>query len=275
MALRLLQNWVPKGQDSLASRVVSGDIEPSILVGSAKEVPQEAKLKVIPAYYDLTQADNRLIVEWLLQTRPRWSRSIRQIFIDLLVGKLLKLKDVRYNLASVLQTNSVRKAFDVVILDCPPRLTTSAVQALCAGSHLLIPTILDQPSAEAVVSFCEEVERLRTNHICPALNYVGIVGVRVSANVDRRAERDAKTMIRDALRKRSFPSGLMDESRFVRSSTALLNDSDEGIAYLVMGNNMHQREIKDVIGNLADDVANQIGLPRPQPHLREVLRAAE
>ena len=92
MALRLLRSWIPKGQDSLATRAVSGDLEPSIFVNCATPVPQEPNLKVIPAYYDLAQADNRLIVEWLLQTKPRWSRNLRQFLADLLVGKLLKLR---------------------------------------------------------------------------------------------------------------------------------------------------------------------------------------
>jgi len=275
MGLRLLEGWIPKGQDSLASRAVSGDLEPSILVSCAKAVPQEPKLKIIPAYYDLAQADNRLIVEWLLQTRPRWSRSVRRLLADLLIGKLLRLKDVRYNLAEVLQSKAVQDEFDVVIIDCPPRLSTSTAQALCAGSHLLIPTILDKPSAEAVITFCEEVERLRTNGICPALKYVGVVGMRVSPNVDEIAERDAQTMIRDALSQRNSPTGLLAKSHFVRRSAAFLNDSDEGIAYLVMGDGKRQREIKDALGDLAEYVAGQIGLPPPQAHLREASEAAE
>jgi chromosome partitioning protein len=194
---------------------------------------------------------------------------------DLLIGKLLTLKDVRYNLAELLQSKAVRKEFDVVILDCPPRLTTGTAQALCAGSHLLVPTILDKPSAEAVITFCEEVERLKTNEICPGLSYVGVVGMRVSPNVDEIAERDAKTMIRDALSKRNHPTGLLAEEHFVRRSTAFLNDSDDGIAYLVMGDGKRQREIKDAMGNLAEYVAGQIGLPPPQAHMYEALTAAE
>lgn len=275
MALRELKHWIPKGQDSLATRAVSGDIEPSILVSCAKEVPQEARLKIIPAYYDLAQADNRLIVEWLLQTRPRWAKGARQFLAELLIGDVLKIKDVRYNLAELLQSKAVREEFDVVILDCPPRLTTSTVQALCAASHLLIPTILDQPSAEAVITFCEEVERLREHKICPALNYVGVVGTRVSANVDQIAEVAAKTMIRDGLRQAKSPTGLLAEAHFVRKATAFVNDSDEGIAYLVMGNGQRQREIKEAMGSLAEYVASQIGLPKPPAHLQEALRAAE
>lgn len=124
------------------------------------------------------------------------------------------------------------------------------------------------------MSFCEEVERLRVNEICPALNYVAVVAMRTSRNVDERAEVKAKTLIRDALRERNFPSGLMADKHFVRRAAALLSNSEEGIAYLVMGNNARQREIKEAIGELAEEVAIQIGLPRPPEHVR-LLHAAE
>jgi hypothetical protein len=50
----------------------------------------------------------------------------------------------------------------------------------------------------------KEVERLRKNEICPALKYVGVVGMRVSHNVSEVAGVNAKTLIRDALQKKSF-----------------------------------------------------------------------
>jgi len=84
------------------------------------------------------------------------------------------------------------------------------------------------------------------------------------------AEVNAKSLIRDAPQKKNFPSGLMAEKHFVRKANALLNDGEEGIAYLVMGNmgnNARQREIREAMGELAEEVANQIGLPRPPAHL--------
>ena len=267
MALRQLESWTPKGQDLLATRAVSGDLQPGLFVGIVKEVPQEPRLKIVPAYYDLAQAENRLIVEWLLQAAPRRSKSIRRFVIDLLTGKAFQLADIRYNLAELLQNKAVRDEFDVVILDCPPRLTTSGIQALCSGSHLLVPTLLDRLCAEAVVTFCEEVERLRFKGVCPNLQYVGIVGMKVSPNVNLIAERDAKKMIGDALTLRGSPTGLLPEAVFIRQSAAFLNNSEEGIAYLAMGDGKRQKDLKDVIGSLADYVAGQIGLPEPQAHL--------
>jgi chromosome partitioning protein len=260
-------NWVPpKGQDSLATRTISGDLEPSIFVSCAKEVPQEPRLKVVTAYYDLAQADNRLIVEWLLQCKPARTKSFMVRLREFLYGNAFKIRDLRYNLADLLQSKAVREEFDTVIIDCPPRLTTGAVQALCAGSHLLIPTILDQASAEAVVAFVEEIEGLKKGGVCPHIKYVGVVGTKVSANVDRVAEGAAKTLVSDALRDRKLPIGLLADSEFIRQSTALVNSADDGIAYLVVGNNSAQQEARQGIARLAEYVARQIGLPPPQAH---------
>jgi chromosome partitioning protein len=179
MALPDDDRWLPPpGQDSIATRAISGDLEPAIFVSCAKETKQEPRLKVITAHYDLAQADNRLLVEWLIQCR-RWTASnLRHALADLLYGKLFRTKDVRYNLADLLHSDAVRAAFDLVIIDCPPRLTTGMVQALCAGTHLLIPTILDLPSSEAVTRLIEQVETLKARQICPHLRYVGIVATK-------------------------------------------------------------------------------------------------
>jgi len=262
MALRTIKDWISKRCDSLATRAISGDLKPNILVQCAKEVPGEPRLKVIPAYYDLAQADNRLMIEWLLGCARRRSKTIFRSMADLLVGKLFVRQDVRYNLYELLHTKAVQEAFDIVITDCPPRVSTGVIQALCAARHVLIPTILDLPSAEATVSFCNELQELKKQGICPKLNYAGIVGTMVSANVDQIAERAALEKIRDGLRDIHFPSGLLAEEHFMRKYTAFVKDAEEGIAYLTMGD----AQIREAIGSLAEYVASMVELPKPAHH---------
>ena len=227
MALRSIESWVPKG-DSLATSAISGDLAPNIFVQCAKEVPGEPKLKIIPAFYDLAQAENRLMLEWLLQCSPRRSQHIHRMFADLLIGRLFVRNDVRYNLHELLQTKAVRDAFHIVVIDCPPRLTTSVIQALCAATRVLIPTILDLPSAEAAVTFCGELETLRKEQICPKLDYAGIVGTMVSPNVSNVSELVAIQYITDRLKEMNFGSGLLKDEHFMRRSVAFVNDADQG-----------------------------------------------
>src|SRR5215468_10355049 len=198
------KDWLPAGhQSSLATRLISGDMAPFDVPLLARKVDlntdesDPGRLQVITAYYDLAQADNRIMVEWLLQSIHYAPEDLRHALIERLKGNLLRTADVRYTLARVLHSDSVQRAFDLIIIDCPPRLTTSEIQAFCASSHLLIPTIFDRTSAEAVVSLCEQVETLKATGICPHLKYMGVVGAMWRRG--RAAQAEAMTFVKDAL----------------------------------------------------------------------------
>ena len=207
---------------------------------------------MVTAYYDLAQADNRLIVEWLLQCKPARSASMMHSIRELLFGNAFRVRDLRYNLAELLQSKAVRQEFDVVIIDCPPRLTTGAVQALVCRIAFADPNDLGS-------SLCRGSRRVRRRdrgsenwRICPHIKYVGIVGTKVSPNVDRIAEKDAKTLISDALRDKNMAFGLLADTEFIRQSTSLVNNAEDGIAYLVSGNSPAQLEARQGIARLAN-----------------------
>jgi cellulose biosynthesis protein BcsQ len=84
--------------------------------------------------------------------------------------------DARYLLRAAIHETSVRDAFDWVVLDCPPRLTTAAINALCAADYVLIPTILDAVSSNAVPRMLQWLQRLKgTERLCPQLELLGVV----------------------------------------------------------------------------------------------------
>lgn len=113
--------------------------------------------KIIPAYYSLAAMENRVMVEWLLEKRT---------------------EDVRFQLAQLLHDPIIQNAFDRIIIDAPPRLTTACIQALCAATHVLIPTVLDDLSTEAVGAFADQ---LRIHQpLWPQLKIVGVVGTMTS-----------------------------------------------------------------------------------------------
>ena len=109
--------------------------------------------KLIPAYYSLAAMENRVMVEWLLSKRTN---------------------DVRYQLANVLHDPVIQSTYDRIIIDAPPRLTTACVQALCAATHVLIPTVLDDLSTEAVGAFADQLRIHQA--LWPNLKIVGVVG---------------------------------------------------------------------------------------------------
>jgi chromosome partitioning protein len=255
-------DWLPAShQSSLATRLISGDIAP-IDVGLLAQTVNlntdsgAGRLQVITAYYDLAQADNRIMIEWLLRHNHNMPKQLRRALLDLFTGQLIQTPDVRYTLAKVLHSEAVQKDFDLIIIDCPPRLTTSKIQAFCASSHLLVPTIFDRISAEAVVSLRDQVETLRSGQICPHIKYVGVVGTMWKHG--RVAQKEAETFITDALGKDSI--GILPESTFIPHAAALVNDASEGIAYIAMPNGNGCQEIRRAIAQLSKHIAAKMGI---------------
>lgn len=158
-------------------------------------------LRIVPGYYDLAQAENRLLVEWLFNKGPT---------------------DIRYQLARILHDPIVQSNFSRVIIDAPPRLTTACIQALCAATHVIIPTVLDRLSGEAVGSYLDQIETLKSAKVCPYIKHAGIVGYR-SGQATKHVP-DAEDSIRDALRDHGLDERLY-LSEAVLSHNSLLADS--------------------------------------------------
>jgi len=102
------------------------------------------RTSLAPCGYSFTGLENRMMVQWLLKE------------ID---------SDPRYYLAQYLYRERIRGSFDVVIIDAPPRLSLGAINALTASQSLIIPTIPDRTSSEAVRNFVQQVNALK-----PSLN---------------------------------------------------------------------------------------------------------
>ncbi len=140
------------GTPSKSAQLIAG-VDGSWIINVSEVVDTVPDARCIPTYYTLSNMENRVMVEWLIGTRT---------------------EDIRYSLAQALQSRQIQDRFDIVLIDAPPRLTTGCVQALCAATHVLVPTVLDELSAEAAAGF---VNQLSTNQkIWPHLKLLGVVG---------------------------------------------------------------------------------------------------
>lgn len=81
-------------------------------------------LHFISAFDDLADVELRAEVRWLATWKP----------------------DVRFVLRRVMHTPRVLDHYDYVLFDCPPRLTTASINALCCADGVVVPVILDQQS---------------------------------------------------------------------------------------------------------------------------------
>jgi chromosome partitioning protein len=181
-------------------------------------------------------------------------------------------RDVRYLLAELILSPEIQSDFDVILLDSPPRLTTAAVQALAASRHLLIPTILDRLSVEAVEKFVTQIDINRT--IWPSLRLAGVVGSMTERNIGHYAsdpydashfkgpEEGAILALNDMmqlLRERteiSLPAqAVLPYTTFIPSTTDIGKAAANGVA-AVTGS----QTTKAVFERLGIEVAKRIGL---------------
>lgn len=238
--------WPPQNTDSHATKLIRGDLTRHDVVTMNFTVTGRNNLKILPAYYDLANAENRLMIEWLLGDRNM---------------------DVRFNLADILLNQEVRNQFSLIILDCPPRLTTAKIQALAASSHLLIPTILNKASTEAVNSFVRQVESLRRAGICPHIKHIGVVGSMVSpqTHIDNLANDPSMLRLGDLLSSTWEEGGpgtevkILSGETFIPRFKALAASFGEGIIY-PFNNGPAADRINSATEALAQEVINRMGL---------------
>lgn len=82
--------------------------------------------------------------------------------------------DLMYRLCALLRQPAFQEKYCAVLIDCPPRLTTGSINGLCASTHLLVPTTLDDMSAQAAEYFLAQISRM-SQTVFPRLKVIGIV----------------------------------------------------------------------------------------------------
>ncbi len=116
----------------------------------------DGSLYVAPVHEDFADIENQLMT--------RWSSGVTR-------------QDVRFLLRGALHSTSLRQHYDVILIDCPPRLTTGAINALAASDYVLIPVLLEEDSAAAVPRMIAWLKRFQSAS-CADLNILGVVGNR-------------------------------------------------------------------------------------------------
>jgi chromosome partitioning protein len=173
-------DWRPgENQLSRASELISGAINADNRGQLGQPVTNVNRARGISAFYDLAGIENGEMVRWLIGDESR---------------------DIRYRLAHLLLSDAVLNHFDVILIDAPPRLTTASVQALCTSTHVLIPTILDALSTDAVGFFGRQL-RIH-EELWPNLKVLGVVGTmtdRVRVDPETKALTTAGDRLRVAL----------------------------------------------------------------------------
>jgi cellulose biosynthesis protein BcsQ len=174
--------------------------------------------------------------------------------------------DIRFKLLQRLRSQEFLDAFDLVIIDTGPRLTTGSVAALCAATHLLVPSPPDARSMEAVERFLRRVSVMKFGgeaasnlaSICPNLSLAGVIptltgGDHIQVALQRSArEVLTATVAGDAaLRRLVDPASLFLTSTFPRSQP-IVNEAESSIPYLA------DTTIRAVINSLGSEIEQRI-----------------
>jgi cellulose biosynthesis protein BcsQ len=229
-----------------AGRMDASSVSHKLLTGqlSAEDVSsptyalggQLRNLSLVPAGYELNRQENRLLMRWLLA---------------------LEADDPRFALARVLAHEKITETFQLVIIDTPPRLTLATINAFCASTHFLVPTILDGASIENVGGLLNQIKTWFKCDLNRTIEFAGIVGTTTpQLELGRVEERARSTVTQRAIeawgeRAYIFDRAVPDNSRF-------REDAGRTIAYLdTRAPNDTTREVLDALGR---ETATRIGL---------------
>ena len=79
---------------------------------------------------------------------------------------------------------ALQRDYDCILLDCPPRLTTTCINALVAADYVLIPVVLDEKSTEGAPRLLRWLRERRETL------FAGLGGIGVVANKTRGVNRE-------------------------------------------------------------------------------------
>jgi chromosome partitioning protein len=192
-------------------------------------------IQLVTADYTLTRHETRLLLRWLQQKGE---------------------PDVRFYLAQVLLSKHVQDpetGFDIVLIDAPPRLSTGAVNALVASTHVLVPTSLDPLAAETVQSFLRQAWAIR-QHLNSSLELAGVVGTMTTARPLNRplrgGELDAVAIAKKGLAE--WPVNPYFFKRDIQDLAAIANNAGRRIAY--------ESKVADMFDEFGDELCRRIDL---------------
>jgi cellulose biosynthesis protein BcsQ len=253
-------------QPCKANLLVSGRLSEGRLVAVSEPISragmrENLSIRNIPAYYDLAQAENRAMIEWLLPAQE--SRLLDRLL------KMLKQSqdarqsnvDVRYRLAEALLDEQVQGNFDLVVIDAPPRLTTSHIQAICASTHVLIPTILDRLANDAVARYIDQIATHKLGPdgnqnfaIAPHIQPLRVVATLVPPNVQVQVPLN---VLEAGLAGGRLIAKICSDT--VRQRAPYRECAGDIIAYASLAGAQPYQALRQEIDSIADELAGPLG----------------
>lgn len=191
--------------------------------------PALSNVDLFASYYDLASVETDLMVKWLIRDVP----------------------EVRFNVSRLFNSKLFQETYKYIIIDAPPRFTTSSVNALCASTHLVVPTVMDTLSAEAIVYFARDLENMR-ERLFPSLKIVGVVPMLTYRDGMDGRETTVANRLKDDLQPYWPREDIVMKSARVPRKNKIRDIAGVGIAYLIP--NAPGEEPREIFGRLGDAI---------------------
>lgn len=231
-----------------AHKLLEPGHNPQILRAAAERLSGiDSRLWIYPAFYDFSRTEIQMMFRWL-------------------VGQD---QEIRYNLSRYLQSapfkDDAETAFDMVLIDAPPRLLTGVVNALSASTHVLIPTILDGQSHLATANTIAAIQQFRQK-LNPALKILGVVPSMVSTarSYNARELEFLEELERKIAEQGDGPVSVL-RNRPIWRREELAKAGGSEILYGRDSNDAKTREIRAMFANLGEYVEQNVPWRRPGP----------
>jgi len=166
-------------------------------------------------------------------------------------------EDVRFKLAKTLLSQECKDNYDIVLIDTPPRMSTGAINALCCSHAVIIPTVFDQMSANAVGRFLKRLNN-QIRPLNPHLGFAAVVGTltRSKTKLD-----DHEIRARDSIAEQLVtPEGRIWTERYhgceryIPRTTAIAKVAGSDIGYL------KDASIRAIFDELGNELCGKIGV---------------
>lgn len=150
----------------------------------------------------------------------------------------------------------VRKAYDVVLIDCPPALGLLTINGLVAADHALISSEAQYFALQGVNGAIELIDQVREYYN----DDLGLVGVLLNiADMRTTHSRDAYTSLQEAFGEQVFAT-------VIRSSIAYAESAEKAMSILD-----YRPDLGQDYYALADEVLARIGREEPRGALAPLL----
>ncbi|MDH4983753.1 ParA family protein [Hyphomicrobium sp. D-2] len=219
--------------EASAKRLIQGEDTPEMAFAKAYSLrPELPKSQFFPCFYGFNKVENQVLLRWLTQPNA---------------------PEIRFNTHKYLSDPIVQKNFDVVIIDAAPRLMTATINAACASTHVLIPTMLDGLCTNATINTLGVFHELKTE-LNPALDIVGVLPTFVAQSKNLTSNETAalnqlRQLIPSYWKKAPFPEIISDAwicrkaaiSRVAGNGLAFSTDNDVRDMFIALGDKISAR----------------------------------